>query len=121
MVASYFGGCSIAYSDVGVCHALSYGLGFCFHIHQGVGNCVVFNHLQDYYPEYCKVFQKMLQKNNVTLPSMKPYAMTDAILEKMIDIALGMEKPLTNALGPDWKKIMTRDKVKDLYKRIMGK
>ena len=37
MMASYFGGMSIAYSQVGVCHALSYGLCFVTGMHHGIG------------------------------------------------------------------------------------
>ena len=48
MVASYFGGLSIAYSQVGVCHALSYGLSFVFGTRHGVGNCIVFDQLEEY-------------------------------------------------------------------------
>ncbi|MDH3345506.1 MAG: iron-containing alcohol dehydrogenase, partial [Desulfobacteraceae bacterium] len=35
MMASYCGGMSIAYSQVGICHALSYGLSFVLGIHHG--------------------------------------------------------------------------------------
>ena len=37
MMASYFGGMSIAYSQVGACHALSYGLSFVLGTHHGIG------------------------------------------------------------------------------------
>ena len=37
MMASYFGGMSIAYSQVGVCHALSYGLCFVLGYRHGIG------------------------------------------------------------------------------------
>ena len=36
MMASYFGGMSIAYSQVGACHALSYGLSFILDVHHGI-------------------------------------------------------------------------------------
>ena len=47
MIASYFGGLSIAYSQVGVCHAMSYGLGYVLGVHHGVGNCIVFDQLDN--------------------------------------------------------------------------
>jgi 3-deoxy-alpha-D-manno-octulosonate 8-oxidase len=47
MMASYLGGISIATSQVGVVHALSYLLG----IKHGEGNCIVLDHIEKYYPE----------------------------------------------------------------------
>ncbi len=50
MMASYAGGMSIAYSQVGVAHAVSYGLGYLLGTKHGVGNCIVFDQLGEYYP-----------------------------------------------------------------------
>jgi 3-deoxy-alpha-D-manno-octulosonate 8-oxidase len=47
MMASYFGGMSIAYSQVGICHALCYGLSYVLSVHHGIGNCIVFNRLEE--------------------------------------------------------------------------
>ena len=44
MMASYFGGMSIAYSQVGVAHALSYGLAYILGVHHGIGNSIVFDY-----------------------------------------------------------------------------
>lgn len=68
MMASYFGGMSIAYSQVGVCHALSYGLAFVLGVHHGIGNTIVFDYLEEFYPEGVRVFRKMLEKNEIELP-----------------------------------------------------
>ena len=48
MMASWHGGMSIAYSQVGVAHAMSYGLSFLLGTKHGVGNCIVFNHLEEF-------------------------------------------------------------------------
>jgi 3-deoxy-alpha-D-manno-octulosonate 8-oxidase len=119
MVASYMGGCAIVYSEVGVCHALSYGISHAFGIHHGVGNCIVFDHLDQYYPKALPEFRKMLDKNGVSLPRNFASDIDDATLERMIDITLLMEKPLHNALGPKWKEILTRSKIRDLYLKIL--
>jgi len=47
MMASYFGGMSIAYSQVGACHALSYGLSYVLGVHHGIGCCIAFDYLED--------------------------------------------------------------------------
>ncbi|MBT8254125.1 MAG: iron-containing alcohol dehydrogenase, partial [Bacteroidia bacterium] len=59
MMASWHGGMSIAYSQVGVAHALSYGLSFLLGVKHGIGNCIVFDHLEEFYPEGVAQFKKM--------------------------------------------------------------
>src|SRR5947208_2609829 len=51
MVASLMGGLSLTYSEVGVCHALSYGLSKILEKKHCLANCIAFQHLEDYYPE----------------------------------------------------------------------
>lgn len=118
MMASYFGGMSIAYSQVGICHALSYGLSFVLGIHHGIGNCIAFNSLEDYYPEAVKEFHDMMDKNDIALPRNMVSGTDERDLEKMIDVALILEPLWENALGSDWRKLMSRDKIRDLYLRM---
>lgn len=118
MMASYCGGMSIAYSQVGVCHALSYGLSFVLGVHHGVGNCIVFDYLEDYYTEGVLEFREMMKKHNITLPRNLVTDVESDKLEKMVDVALVLEPLWENALGTGWKKIMTRDKIKALYRKM---
>lgn len=118
MMASYCGGMSIAYSQVGICHALSYGLGFVLGIHHGIGNCIVFDYLEDYYPQEVREFRKMMEKHDILLPRNLMTGVESDKLEKMVDVALVLEPLWENALGADWKQIMTRDKIKELYQKM---
>ena len=118
MMASYFGGMSIAYSQVGVCHALSYGLAFVTGIHHGIGNCVVFDYLEEFYPQGVPEFRRMMEKHAIELPRHLVGGMTDTEIETMIDVALVLEPLWDNALGKDWKTIMTRERIRDLYLRM---
>src|SRR6478609_5583254 len=68
MMASYAGGMSIAYSQVGVAHAVSYGLSYLLGTKHGIGNCIVFDKLEEYYPEGVKEFKKMVKKNRIEIP-----------------------------------------------------
>ena len=43
MIASSLGGFSIVYSEVGICHALSYALSHYLGYHHGEANSIVFN------------------------------------------------------------------------------
>lgn len=118
MMASYCGGMSIAYSQVGVCHALSYGLSFVLGLHHGIGNCVAFDYLEAFYPEGVSEFRRMMDKHQVTLPRNLMAGVDEAGLEKMVDVALVLEPLWENALGREWKRIMTRDKIRQLYQRM---
>ncbi|MFC1798213.1 iron-containing alcohol dehydrogenase family protein [Thermodesulfobacteriota bacterium] len=118
MMASYFGGMSIAYSQVGVCHALCYGLSYVLGTHHGIGNCIVFNQLEEFYPDGVSEFRKMMAKHHIDLPSGQVSDIGNDKLEKMVDIAMTLDPLWENALGPDWKTIMTRDRAKDLYLKM---
>ncbi|MDE3124421.1 MAG: iron-containing alcohol dehydrogenase [Bacteroidota bacterium] len=118
MMASYAGGMSIAYSQVGVAHAVSYGLSYLLGTKHGIGNCIVMNHLEEYYPEGVAEFKKMVEKNKVEIPTGICKGLTDAQFEIMMDVSLGMKPLWENALGKDWEKIMTRDKLRKLYEKL---
>jgi 3-deoxy-alpha-D-manno-octulosonate 8-oxidase len=118
MMASYAGGMSIAYSQVGVAHAVSYGLSYLLGTKHGVGNCIVFDKLQDYYPEGVKEFKLMVTKNNIDIPQHICANLNDDDFNKMIDVSLGMKPLWENALGKDWEKIMTREKLRKLYEQL---
>jgi 3-deoxy-alpha-D-manno-octulosonate 8-oxidase len=118
MMASFFGGMSIAYSQVGVCHALSYGLGFVLGIHHGIGNSIAFDYLEEFYPEGVAEFRKMLERQGIELPRGVVAEATDAQIEKMVDVALILEPLWENALGKDWKRVMTRGRIRSLYQKM---
>ena len=118
MVASYFGGLSIAYSQVGVCHALSYGLSYVLGVRHGVGNCIVFNQLDEYYGGDVCEFQQMIRKNRIDLPTGVTKGIDEPGMSKMIDTALGLEPLWKNALGENWKHLITRDKIRSLYEKM---
>ena len=112
------GGVSIVNSEVGVCHALSYGLSIELDYRHGYANCVAFDVLDEYYGEYVVKFRKMLNFNNITLPKGICKDLSKDAMNRMIDMTLKMERPLTNALGENWKDILTRDKIEALYNRM---
>ncbi len=118
MMASFFGGMSIAYSQVGVCHALSYGLSFVLGLHHGIGNSIAFDYLEEFYPEGVMEFRKMMQKQGIDLPRGVVSDATEAQIDKMVDVALILEPLWENALGKDWSKIMTRERIRNLYQRM---
>lgn len=118
MMASYAGGMSIAYSQVGVAHAISYGLSYLLGTKHGVGNCIVFDKLEEYYPEGVAEFKRMVQKNKIKIPQQVTKGLTEEQFDKMINVSLGMKPLWENALGHDWEKKMTRAKLRELYDRL---
>jgi len=118
MMASYAGGMSIAYSQVGVAHAVSYGLSYLLGTKHGIGNCIVMNHLEEYYPEGVREFKYMVEKNGVEIPTGVCKGLNDEQFEKMINVSIGMKPLWENALGKDWEKIMTREKLRALYEKL---
>ena len=118
MTASFMGGCSIVNSEVGVCHALSYGLSMELHYRHGFANCVAFDVLDEYYGPAVVKFREMLKRHRVALPKGAARKLPADALERMVAMTLRMERPLTNALGEDWRRHMTRDRIVDLYHRM---
>jgi 3-deoxy-alpha-D-manno-octulosonate 8-oxidase len=118
MMASYAGGMSIAYSQVGVAHAVSYGLAYVLGTKHGIGNCIVFDKLAEYYPEGVEKFKRMVEKHQVSIPQHITKDLTNEQFETMINVSLGMKPLWENALGKDWEKIMTREKLRALYEQL---
>ena len=115
MTASYMGGVSIVNSEVGICHALSYGLSIELDYRHGFANCVAFNVLDEYYGKHVTKFREMLKLHKIVLPNNVCRDMDDEAMNRMIDMTLKMERPLSNALGENWQSIMTREKIRELY------
>lgn len=118
MMASFFGGMSIAYSQVGACHALSYGLSYVLGIHHGIGCCIVFDYLDEFYPEGVKEFRLMMEKCNIELPRNLTKNLKEEQIEKMVTTALGLDPLWENCLGKEWKNIMTRPKTRKLFLKM---
>ncbi len=118
MMASWHGGMSISFSQVGIAHALSYGLSFVLGTKHGIGNCIVFDHLEEFYPEGVKLFKQMKAKHNINLPQGLCSDLEDYEFSAMIDMALALEPLWENALGKHWKQKITKDKLKSLYQKM---
>jgi 3-deoxy-alpha-D-manno-octulosonate 8-oxidase len=60
----------------------------------------------------------MMENHDIHLPRNLMAGIENDKLEKMVDVALVLEPLWENALGADWKQIMTRDKIKELYQKM---
>lgn len=118
MMASWHGGMSIAYSQVGVAHAMSYGLSYLLGVKHGLGNCLVFQHLEKFYPEGVALFKTIRDKHEIQLPSGICANLSDDEYHTMIKVALSLEPLWENALGPDWRTIISPAELKSIYQKI---
>lgn len=118
MVASYLGGCAIATSYVGLVHPLSAGLSVVLGVHHCVGNCIVMRAMADYYPAVYDEFWKMAERQRVKVPEGICRNLGEADFKALYDASIMHQKPLTNALGENYKSILTLDKVTDLFKKM---
>lgn len=118
MVASMMGGLSLTYSEVGVCHALSYGLSKILGEKHCYANCVAFQHLEDYYGEAVTEFKSMLSRHNVNLPLGLAANWSDETITAMAHVAYNLHHMWNHAVGTDWKEKTTIDTIKDLYRRM---
>jgi len=118
MVASYLGGCAIATSYVGLVHPLSAGLSVVLGVHHCVGNCIVMRAMADYYPAAYDEFWKMAERQRVSVPEGICRDLDEATYKALYDASTMHQKPLTNALGENYKSVLTLDRVTDLFKKM---
>lgn len=118
MIASLMGGLSLTYSEVGVCHALSYGLSKILDMKHCYANCVAFQHLEDYYPTGLASFNTMLEKHKIQLPKGLSKEWSDEQITAMAQVAYNLPHMWRHALGEDWQQKITLEDIKELYKRM---
>jgi len=118
MMASWHGGMSIAYSQVGVAHAMSYGLSYLLGTKHGIGNCIVFDQLEEFYPDGVKEFKKMVDKHEIHIPKGLCANLSEEQFDTMIGVSIGMVPLWENALGKDWAEVITEKKLREMYETM---
>jgi len=118
MVASYLGGCAIANSFVGVIHPFSAGLSVVLDTHHCIGNCITMNAMEEFYPKEYEEFFVMAQKQGITIPKGIASNLDDETYLKLYNSTVIHEKPLSNALGDNYKEKLTLEKITQIFKRM---
>lgn len=118
MTASYLGGCAIANSFVGLIHPFSAGLSVVFKTPHGLANCIAMTALEEFYPEECKEFWDMVESQQVEIPRGICKDKSEEIYQLLYNSSIIHEKPLANALGDNFKEILTYEKVKDIFQKM---
>ena len=118
MVASYLGGCAIATSYVGLIHPFSAGLSVVLGLHHCIANCIVMRAMEEFYPAACDEFWAMVEYQHVTIPEGVCRGLTEEQYHALYDATVIHQKPLTNALGNEYRDVLTFDKVLSLFQKM---
>ena len=60
----------------------------------------------------------MLSKHQIVLPTGVCTKLSESEMDTMISVAMGMEPLWENALGKNWKSLITVKKLKAIYQKI---
>ena len=118
MGASYLGGCAIATSYVGVVHPFSAGLSVVLGIHHCLANCIVMRAMHGFYPKEFKEFWEMVERQDIHIPKDVCKNLSNEEYDKLYESTIVHEKPLINALGKNFKNVLTKVKVIELFKEM---
>ena len=118
MVASYLGGCAIASSYVGVVHPFSAGLSVVLGAHHCVANCITMRAMEEFYPKEFSEFWSMVDQQQVHIPKGLCADLEEDKYELLYDSTVIHEKPLTNALGEQFKEILTPVRVRNTFEQM---
>ena len=118
MVASYLGGCAIATSYVGVVHPFSAGLSVVLGVHHCLANFIVMSVMDEFYPKETEEFLEFISIQKIKTPQGICKNLSQDQFDSLYKSTIIHEKPLTNALGKEFKKILTKTKVVEIFKRM---
>lgn len=115
MVASYLGGCAIATSYVGVLHPFSAGLSVVLGTHHCLANCITMMAMGEFYPQAVEEFLRMATKQGIEIPKGICRDLSESQYDRLHQATIIHEKPLTNALGENFRSKLTRTRVADIF------
>jgi len=118
MVASYLGGCAIATSYVGLVHPLSAGLSVVMGYHHCVANCIAMRAVEEFYPAYFSEFWRFAETQEIDIPAGVCVGLSDEKFDALFNATVVHEKPLTNALGEGFRRILSKEKVVSLFQKM---
>ena len=115
MVASYLGGSAIATSYVGLVHPLSAGLSIVLGLHHCEANCITMKAMESFYPNEYRQFNTFVEGNEIDIPTGVCLELSDTQFHELYKATIIHEKPLTNALGSNFRSILTESRVRELF------
>jgi len=74
--------------------------------------------MEEFYPTEYNEFWKMIDKQGIVAPEGICKDLSDEQYDQLYASTVIHEKPLTNALGENFKDILTKEKVISIFKRM---
>jgi len=74
--------------------------------------------MEEFYPREYSEFWSMVEAQNIQIPEAVCQDLTEAQFEQLYASTVIHEKPLINALGEDFKEILTKEKVIQIFKKM---
>lgn len=118
MTASFLGGTAIAGTYVGLVHPVSAGLSVIFGTHHGVGNCIAMRAMAEFYPAEYEEFWGFVDAQDVEVPKLGGMSWDSDTLDRLAEATLLHERPLSNALGQDYRSVLTPAKMRDIFRQL---
>ena len=87
-------------------------------IHHCEANCLVMNVMDDFYPAETEIFRRMVDQQKISLRTGLCRDLSDAQYDALFDASIIHEKPLENALGSNFRNVLTRERAQDLFVRM---
>ena len=83
-----------------------------------LANCIVMQAMEEFYPYEYKEFWSMVEKQEINIPKGICDDCDEHDFDRLYNASIIHEKPLTNAFGSQYKQILKRGKVIELFQKI---
>lgn len=113
-LASYFAGLALTGGMVGLVHPLSAALGVTYGIGHTEANVRALRGLSFFYQEQAEAIERLLSMHNIVLDPLEISPKDDDGILILREQMLKHSKPLTNAMGPDFKDEFSIEKMREI-------
>ena len=103
---------------MGLIHPFSAGLSVVLGTHHCVANCIATVAMDDFYPKEAEEFLHFTRRQKIKIPQEICKNLSQEQFEDLYRSTIIHEKPLTNALGENFKKIPIKTKVIEIFKKM---
>ena len=74
--------------------------------------------MEEFYPKEYKEFMQMAEKQDISIPKGIALNLDEETFKRLYNSTVIHEKPLSNALGENYKKKLTLEKMIEIFKRM---
>lgn len=118
-LGSYFGGIALANGTVGLIHPFSAALSVVYDLPHALANCMAMTGLVDFYPTEAEYFSRLCKEFKLLENSLMINDLDENVIDKLIAATVVHEKPLSNHLGENWRQILNKSTMADIFTSIL--